>query len=333
MTTFKEIRGTAIQSVSSDPTNPEGGQIWYNNTIGVLKGYKFTAGTWASGGNMVNSYYGRAQAGTQTAGLVFGGRNNNPASPVVNSNATEKYDGTTWTANPTGLNTSRRYLSGCGTQTAALAFGGVDPTTGTMTESFNGTSWTNVNSLNTPRTQSGSGFGTQTAGIVAGGHNFGNSPNVNGAVESWNGTSWTTVTALPTSRSGTGTSGTQTSGLIFGGSSTYGGAATGDTFKYNGSSWTATGSLNTARTAGGGGTQTSALAFGGDGLTATEEFNGSTWINGGSLSTAKNFFRGSIGTQALGLSAGANPTPTGNGNTTEEYTGPSGLAVKKITTS
>ena len=40
MTTFKEIRGTAIQSVSSDPTNPEEGQIWYNNTIGVLKGYK-----------------------------------------------------------------------------------------------------------------------------------------------------------------------------------------------------------------------------------------------------------------------------------------------------
>jgi hypothetical protein len=39
MTTFKEIRGTAIQSVSTDPTNPETGQIWYNNTIGVLKGY------------------------------------------------------------------------------------------------------------------------------------------------------------------------------------------------------------------------------------------------------------------------------------------------------
>ena len=37
MTTFKEIRGTAIQSVSSDPSNPEEGQIWYNNTIGVLK--------------------------------------------------------------------------------------------------------------------------------------------------------------------------------------------------------------------------------------------------------------------------------------------------------
>ena len=33
MTTFKEIRGTAVQSVSSDPTNPEVGQIWYNNCL------------------------------------------------------------------------------------------------------------------------------------------------------------------------------------------------------------------------------------------------------------------------------------------------------------
>jgi hypothetical protein len=52
MTTFKEIRGTAIQSVSTDPSNPESGQIWYNNSIGVLKGYALTAGVWAAGGNM-----------------------------------------------------------------------------------------------------------------------------------------------------------------------------------------------------------------------------------------------------------------------------------------
>ena len=52
MTTFKEIRGTAIESVSSDPSNPEEGQIWYNNTIGVLKGYQLVAAAWAAGGNI-----------------------------------------------------------------------------------------------------------------------------------------------------------------------------------------------------------------------------------------------------------------------------------------
>jgi hypothetical protein len=38
--------------------------------------------------------------------------------------ATEEYNGTTWTTSPTGLNTARGYLAGCGTQTAALGFGG-----------------------------------------------------------------------------------------------------------------------------------------------------------------------------------------------------------------
>jgi hypothetical protein len=39
--------------------------------------------------------------------------------------ATEEYDGSTWTSNPTGLNTARHALAGCGTQTAGLAFGGM----------------------------------------------------------------------------------------------------------------------------------------------------------------------------------------------------------------
>jgi hypothetical protein len=69
MTTFKEIRGTAIESVSSDPTNPEEGQIWYNNTIGVLKGYRSLGGAWAAGGNLPSAINQNAGAGTQTAGL------------------------------------------------------------------------------------------------------------------------------------------------------------------------------------------------------------------------------------------------------------------------
>ena len=73
MTTFKGIRGTAIQSVSTDPTNPETGQIWYNSTTAQLKGYQ-TGGTWAAGGNMATARKSPAGAGTQTAGLVFGGR-------------------------------------------------------------------------------------------------------------------------------------------------------------------------------------------------------------------------------------------------------------------
>jgi hypothetical protein len=60
-----------------------------------------------------------AGAGTQTAALVLV-----VPGPLAITGATEEYDGTSWTSNPTGLNTARNDLAGCGTQTAALAFGG-----------------------------------------------------------------------------------------------------------------------------------------------------------------------------------------------------------------
>ena len=98
MTTFKEIRGTAIESVSSDPSNPETGQIWYNNTIGVLKGYKSLGGAFSSGGNLNTARTGISGAGTQTAGFASGGVTTSPSFVTVFYNATEEYDGSTWTS-------------------------------------------------------------------------------------------------------------------------------------------------------------------------------------------------------------------------------------------
>ena len=91
MTTFKEISGQLIRTLSSDPANPQEGQIWYNSTIGVLKGYKSIGATWSSGGNMNTARGALGGAGTQTAAVGFAGYA--PGS----SNATEKYDGSTWT--------------------------------------------------------------------------------------------------------------------------------------------------------------------------------------------------------------------------------------------
>ena len=99
MTTFKEIRGTAIRSVSTDPTNPEEGQIWYNNTIGVLKGYQLVADAWAAGGNLNTGRYELAGAGTQTAGLAFGG---GPPASVT----TEEFTGETTAENVKTITTS-----------------------------------------------------------------------------------------------------------------------------------------------------------------------------------------------------------------------------------
>jgi hypothetical protein len=58
-----------------------------------------------------------AGAGTQTAGLAFGGRY------TILTNATEHYDGSAWTAGG-NMGTARYGLAGAGTQTAGLAFGG-----------------------------------------------------------------------------------------------------------------------------------------------------------------------------------------------------------------
>ena len=91
MTTFKEIRGTAIQSVSTDPSNPEVGQIWYNNSIGVLKGYQSLGGVWSSGGNLATARRAMTGTGTQTAGLAMGGF------PAATALLVEEYDGTSWT--------------------------------------------------------------------------------------------------------------------------------------------------------------------------------------------------------------------------------------------
>ena len=114
------------------------------------------------------------------------------------------------------MNTPKARTMGCGTQTAALNFGGSQDPSPTVdlnnTESYNGTSWTAVNTLNTAR-QRLSGAGTQTSSLA-----FGGSPN-NLATESWNGTSWTNQSDLISGKSNAaGAGSSNTSALVFGGS-------------------------------------------------------------------------------------------------------------------
>jgi len=39
MATYASIKGYEIDVVSSDPSNPQTGQVWYNTTSNVLKFY------------------------------------------------------------------------------------------------------------------------------------------------------------------------------------------------------------------------------------------------------------------------------------------------------
>ena len=74
MATYKEIKGTQIEVLASDPSNPIEGQVWFNSTDNVLKGrISNPAGSWSTA-NSINTARGAiAGAGTTTAAIIFGG--------------------------------------------------------------------------------------------------------------------------------------------------------------------------------------------------------------------------------------------------------------------
>ena len=177
MTTYKELFGKAVKYLSSDPANDAEGQVWYNSTSGTFKSVVATA-AWSSGSPLITARRNLAGAGTQTAGLGFGG------GPPITV-ATEEYNGSGWVTGG-NMGTARYALAGCGTQTAGLAFAGFDTANSNATEEYNGTAWTGGGTLNTARYGTG-GAGTQTAGLAFGGF----TTTVVGSTEEYNGSSWT----------------------------------------------------------------------------------------------------------------------------------------------
>ena len=76
MATYKEIKGINIDVVSTDPSNPIEGQVWFNSTSNVLKGLRpDLAGTWATGGNLNTRVAGNVAVGNSSNSLSFAGAN------------------------------------------------------------------------------------------------------------------------------------------------------------------------------------------------------------------------------------------------------------------
>jgi hypothetical protein len=328
MVAYTGIQGQNILIVSSDPSNPTEGQIWYNSTSNLLKGYaNVVVNAWASGGNLNTARGINMSAGLQTAALTFGGG-------YPTGTSTEKYDGTAWTT-VNSLNRANAFGGGFGTQTAAIQASGQNPAGGsnTFTEKWNGTSWTNnPTGVGTSRYGFAS-MGTQTSGLICGGW----IGSVSNLVESWNGTSWTAGTAMNNGRYGNTGFGTSTA-LI-----TVAGRSPASTESFNGTSWTnLPATLNTARNSlSGAGIQTLGLAFGGGplgagGITSTELWNGSTWTaNPTGLGTQRyGQTSGAVGNYGAAMIAGGWTTASSGANTTnsEEWTGQA-VQVRTITTS
>ena len=288
----------------------------YNLSINTV-----TAAAWASGGTLNVPRVQTYGAGSQTAGLIFGGEG-----PPGARNQTEEYNGSTWTE-VNNMPATNKDHAGFGIQTAAVACGG-SPTTTSL--NYDGTNWTaSPGSLNTGRTNSG-GTGTQTAGLTFGGH-----PNIT-ATEEYNGSSWTTnPNALPAARSNIFAAGTQTAALGAGG----GPPTSTAVYEYDGSSWTSGNALPSGTIdARGGGTQTDALYAGGylhpgSGYpTTTLGYDGTNWSTRPSLATATA--GGGAGQSAapatLNWIAGGNPSPAIA--VTQEFTGETETVTAKTLT-
>jgi len=307
MSTFKEIAGRNIRSYTTDPANPQEGQIWYNSTSQVLKGEVLLA-AWSAGGNVGSSFYMAATGGTQNAAYKAGG-----GFPRA-STASESYDGSTWTVSGS-LNTARSRLSSgvVGTQTAGLGTGGYTTTPGyiSATEEYDGSGWTSVTSMPTGRQFCG-GSGLQTAALVFGGLSPASPPT---SSISYNGSSWTATPSMSTGGNLTGV-GTQTATLAVGTI----------TENYDGSSWTAGTTMNSPRPGISlGGTQTLAIGSGGfvppsSATSATEKWNGTSWTTDASLSTARRS-AGSHGSSVdNSMVSSGNSSAGPQLNSTEEYT-------------
>jgi len=226
-----------------------------------------------------------ASAGTQTAGLIFGGANVNDSPPGAQS-TTIDWNGSAWTAG-NNMNTARRRLGGAGTSTAALGFGGYLPSPySAATEEYDGSTWTTSSASLPTATGMMHGSGSMNAALSSGGRT---STAFTGATHEYNSNInaitqavWSSGGVVNTVGDVTGGAGTLNAGLKFGGyPPSGGGTGTTATEEYNGSSWTSVNNMNTAGYGlTGTGLQTAAVRFGGysgGALNNAEEYDGTNW--------------------------------------------------------
>jgi hypothetical protein len=263
-------------------------------------------------------------SGTDSLALAYGGRTPSPGATTK----TESWNGTSWTE-VNDLSTGRANGGGSnyGTSSAALfSLGNREPglspapteeftapstfnqitqgqlffnsTTNTFKETIRdipaGT-WATSGSLNSAHAY-GTGFGLQTAAVSCFGA-VGPSPvsaNKSTNTELYNGTSWTEVNEGNTARSNMGSSGTQTSGLAYGGGNAPP-IRQQTTESWNGTSWTSAPNLPTGvyNNRGLGTSSTSAISIGGvDDATPGKskkaaEYDGTSWTSISDMGTIR----------------------------------------------
>jgi len=329
MATYKGVKGFTIQTIAGDPPSPIAGQVWYNTTSNVLKGYAAVAGAWASGTPTLDGRASATGAGTSKSSALFIA--GHTGSPIAFVALTEKYNGTSWTE-VADANLPRYSLGGVGTTTAALIMGGYADAypMEDEAETYNGVAWSEVSTLVNARNLFGGAAGTTTACIIMGGELPPAAPAWpparTGIVESWNGSSWTAITALPTPVSGAAGFGISTLAVLASGNQAPGGSYYGYAQKWNGVSWTASNAVTTPRQnfPGGCGTSTDGMISGGytgSPSALVEQYNGTSWTEVGDLATGRYDSASSSGSPTTTtVVMGGQATGSPYNNIVEEWT-------------
>ena len=320
MSTYREIHGKAIKSLSSDPSDDYvAGQIWYNTTSDTFKTV-VSSEAWASSSSLIAPRVSGAGFGVSTAAVYASGQQ----APGPGTTTSYEYNGSGWSSGGT-INTGRYEIGGttAGILTAGVIFGG-NTAPGwngtTATEEYNGTAWTSVNNMATTVSFLG-GSGIQTAAFSAGGR----TPSSTNNSQEYDGTNWANGNNINTTRQALAGMGTQTAGIIAGGEAPGGG--TNATETYNGTSWTSAPNLGTARyrLSGSGSASTACLVFGGRynppaaDKAQTESFDGTSWTEKGDLATARQQLSGNRGTSSSAIAAGGIPPGGSQTDVTEEW--------------
>jgi len=335
--TAKPSLATARQSIAaggvSSPSTAAIGAGGYTSPGVTAATEEFTASTnvitgaaWTSGPNLGTARNSLSGCGTQTAGLVAGGDNNDPSY----STEVEEYNGTSW-SEQNDLPANRRSGAMAGTQTASIYFGGQSYPNVQQEESFkyDGSSWTSGGNLPVTNAFGGvAGTGTQTAALGVGGYS-GNPGSYINTVFEYNGSSWSTnPNNYPGAITEIGHCGTQTAALLIGGGDS-GGSYQTTSFTYDGSSFSAAPNLIYAHSAAAsGGTQTDAIACTGrttpqpSASNQAQGYDGTSWASRPSLGSARRVGASGKNTSPAAASwAAGGYTGSDHSNAYEEFTG------------
>lgn len=246
-----------------------GGQGSFPSTapaVTVSSVEEYDGSSWSEVNNTPTTLAMTGSVGVQTAALQFGGYGKpgsgpNPGPSSPNFSASNHYDGTNWTSGGS-LPASVAYLTGAGTQTAAVSIGGYNAST--TCNLYNGSTWTATGSMTTGR-HNGSAVGISTAALIIGG-----APVPGGVandVEEFNGSTWSSSPDLPTNREQASVGGTTASAYAGHGNQPGTNVLTLD---WNGTAWSSGVNASTYRYGGvSGGTSTTGGYFAGGGGSAS----------------------------------------------------------------